>query len=66
MSVADLKMLRNDGAGWGQIAKDLGLNPGLGSVMGNASGHGRDSAPGQLKPKPAGADGDEPQESPGS
>jgi hypothetical protein len=33
--------------GWGQIAKDLGVHPGLGSIMGNGGGHGRDTAPGQ-------------------
>jgi hypothetical protein len=35
------------GMGWGQIAKELGVNPGLGSIMGNGGGHGRDDAPGQ-------------------
>jgi hypothetical protein len=35
--------------GWGQIAKDLGVHPGIGNVMGggNGNGHGRDNAPGQ-------------------
>jgi hypothetical protein len=33
--------------GWGQIAKDLGFHPGIGSIMGNGGGHGRDKAPGQ-------------------
>jgi hypothetical protein len=33
--------------GWGQIAKRLGEHPGIGSIMGNGGGHGRDSAPGQ-------------------
>ena len=45
MSVADLRAMRADGPGWGQIAHELGLHPGLGSIMGG--GHGRDEAPGQ-------------------
>jgi hypothetical protein len=35
------------GMGWGQIAKDLGVDPGIGSIMGQGGGHGRDNAPGQ-------------------
>lgn len=54
MSVADLRAMRDGGQGWGQMAKDLGVHPGLGSIMGNGGGHGRDTAPGQLKPKPKG------------
>jgi hypothetical protein len=43
----------NDGSqmGWGQIAKKLGVSPGIGSIMGNGGGHGRDGAPGQNKEK---------------
>jgi hypothetical protein len=33
--------------GWGEIAKELGVHPGIGSIMGNGGGHGRDNAPGQ-------------------
>jgi hypothetical protein len=33
--------------GWGQIAKELGVHPGIGSIMGQGGGHGRDDAPGQ-------------------
>ena len=33
--------------GWGRIAKQLGFHPGIGSIMGNGGGHGRDDAPGQ-------------------
>ena len=33
--------------GWGRIAKALGFHPGIGSIMGNGGGHGRDNAPGQ-------------------
>ena len=39
------------GMGWGQIARELRVNPGLGSIMGNGGGngggHGRENAPGQ-------------------
>ncbi|MBA2632582.1 MAG: hypothetical protein H0U86_06225 [Chloroflexi bacterium] len=35
------------GMGWGRIAKELGFHPGIGSIMGNGGGHGRDKAPGQ-------------------
>lgn len=37
------------GMGWGQIARELDVHPGLGAIMGN--GHGRENAPGQLKEK---------------
>ena len=40
----------NSGMGWGQIAKDLGVHPGIGSIMGQGDGHGRDNAPGQQDP----------------
>lgn len=33
--------------GWGRIAKELGLRPGIGSIMGNGGGHGRKNPPGQ-------------------
>jgi predicted NUDIX family NTP pyrophosphohydrolase len=33
------------GMGWGKIAKELDVHPGIGSIMGG--GHGRDDAPGQ-------------------
>jgi hypothetical protein len=52
-SVADIAAMRDgDGTpesvmGWGQIAKELGVHPGIGSIMGNGGGHGRDDAPGQ-------------------
>jgi hypothetical protein len=69
-SVADLRATHDAGAGWGQMAHDLGVSPGIGSIMGQganaAAEHGRDSAPGQQKPKPAGDDGDEAAETPGS
>ncbi len=51
--MADIR-LKRDGTGteesrmgWGQIAKELGVHPGIGSIMGNGGGHGRDNAPGQ-------------------
>jgi hypothetical protein len=49
-SVDELVAMRTGDAdtppmGWGQIAKELGLHPGIGSVMGG--GHGRENAPGQ-------------------
>ncbi|HEX5203777.1 MAG TPA: hypothetical protein VFW27_27945 [Actinoplanes sp.] len=69
-SVDELRAMRDDGAGWGQMASELGVSPGIGSIMGQganaAADHGRDSAPGQQKPKPAGDDEDEAAESPGS
>ena len=37
------------GMGWGQIAKELGVHPGIGSIMGQGGGHGRENAPGQQK-----------------
>jgi hypothetical protein len=52
-SVADISAMRDgDGTpesvmGWGQIAKELGVQPGIGSIMGQGGGHGRDDAPGQ-------------------
>jgi hypothetical protein len=50
-SVDDVRAMRDAGDGWGEIAHDLGLEPGLGWVMGGQSGdHGRDMAPGQEKP----------------
>ena len=56
MSLADLRALRDDGAGWGQIAHDLGVSPGIGSVMGRARTPpaimAARHAPGQQKPKP--------------
>jgi hypothetical protein len=40
-------MRDDDGMGWGQIAKELDLSPGIGSIMGHGGEHGRDTAPGQ-------------------
>jgi hypothetical protein len=52
-SVADITAMRDgDGTpesvmGWGQIAKELGVHPGIGSIMGNGGGQGHDDAPAQ-------------------
>lgn len=48
-SIDEIRAMRDAGEGWGRIAKDLGVSPGIGSIMGNGGGHGRDTAPGQLK-----------------
>jgi hypothetical protein len=50
MSVDDLRALRDDGAGWGQMARDLpgDVNPGIGTIMGHAGEHGPGDA-GQQK-----------------
>ncbi|MEO6295323.1 MAG: hypothetical protein ABIP01_06390 [Candidatus Limnocylindria bacterium] len=45
------------GMGWGRIAKELGVHPGIGSIMGNGGGHGRGDAPGQQKDR-GGDEGD--------
>ena len=61
MSIDELIAKRDTGGpdggpmGWGKMAKELGVHPGIGSIMGNGGGHGRDNAPGQAK---KGATGD--------
>lgn len=53
MTVDELAAMRDGdgtpegGMGWGRMAHELGVHPGLGAIMGNGSGGGRDSAPGQ-------------------
>jgi hypothetical protein len=47
LSVDELTAMRDDGQGWGQIAHELGVHPGIGSIMGNGGGNGREDAPGQ-------------------
>lgn len=52
MSVGDIADMRDgDGqpVGWGRIAKELGVHPGIGAIMGR--GHGPDGPPG-LQNKP--------------
>lgn len=65
-TVAELSAMRDAGRGWGQIAHELGVSPGIGWIMGNgnASGHGKATAPGQLKDHAADAD-ESADESPG-
>jgi len=47
-SLAELRALRDGGQGWGQMARDLGLSPGIGWIMGggHADGHGNAGAHG--------------------
>lgn len=56
-TVAELSAMRDGGKGWGQIAHELGVSPGIGWIMGN--GHD-----GKDKTKAAGAKDDEADESP--
>lgn len=49
VDVDDIRARRDAGEGWGVIAKDLGMHPGIGSIMGQGGGHGRENAPGQQK-----------------
>ena len=69
VSVDQVRAMRDADAGWGQIAQELGVEPGLGAVMGGHGGdHGREDAPGQQKPhddEDEGSETAEPSESPG-
>ncbi len=51
MTAAQIAEMRDgDGitsVGWGRLAKEIGAHPGIGWIMGNGGGHGRDDAPGQ-------------------
>jgi hypothetical protein len=56
MSTGELAGKFDSGLGWGEIARELDLHPGIGSIMGNgggngppghANGLGRANAPGQ-------------------
>jgi hypothetical protein len=49
LSTGDLAARFDGGQGWGEIARELDLHPGIGSIMGNGGGHGRDQAPGQQR-----------------
>lgn len=49
VTVEDLLERRANGEGWGEMAKQLGLHPGIGSIVGNGGGHGREGAPGQQR-----------------
>ena len=50
-AMADIRAMRDgdgsdgSGMGWGRIARELGVHPGIGSIMGG--GQGREDAPGQ-------------------
>jgi hypothetical protein len=56
VSVDDIRALRAEGKGWGVIARELGVHPGIGTVMGQGGGHGRDNAPGLQKDRGEDAD----------
>ena len=51
--IADLRAMRDgdgsegSGMGWGQIAKELGVHPGLGSIMGQGGDHEKSDGPGE-------------------
>ena len=51
LDLAGIRRMRDgdgtDGSvmGWGQIARELGVHPGIGSIMGNGGGHGPDKVP---------------------
>jgi hypothetical protein len=55
MSTGELADMFAGGMGWGEIAQELDLHPGIGSIMGNGGGNGngaglgRANAPGQQK-----------------
>lgn len=38
LTVDELRAMRDGGMGWGQMARDLGLHPGIGRIMGNGGG----------------------------
>lgn len=52
-TVAELSKMRDDGKGWGQMAHELGVSPGIGWIMGNghAGDHGKAATHGQQKDK---------------
>jgi hypothetical protein len=51
--MAELRAMRDgdgsegSGMGWGQIAKELGVHPGLGSIMGQGGDHKNSDEPGE-------------------
>jgi hypothetical protein len=53
LAIEELAAMRDGGMGWGQIAKELDLHPGIGSIMGRGGGSGPpDEPPGQAKRTP--------------
>ena len=72
-TVAELRSMRDAGKGWGQMAHELGVSPGIGWIMGNghAGGNGKAGPSDQQKDHSADADespeaAESPEESPGS
>ena len=55
LTIDELRTMRDTGGpgggpmGWGTLARELGVSPGIGSIMGNGGGQGREQAPGQAK-----------------
>lgn len=37
IDIDELRDMRDEGLGWGRMARDLGLHPGIGSIMGNGN-----------------------------
>lgn len=60
MSVGDIATMRDGGAegaepvGWGKLARDLGVRPGIGSIMGNGRSNG--APPGHARNENAASD----------
>ena len=44
MSVDELRAMRDSGRGWGGIARELGVHPGIGSIMGGGNKAAEDEA----------------------
>jgi hypothetical protein len=45
MSVAELRAMRDEGRGWGEIAREHDLHPGIGSIMGRGSSNSAAGGP---------------------
>lgn len=45
MSIAELRALRDEGRGWGEIAREHDLHPGIGSIMGRGSSNAAAGGP---------------------
>ena len=63
-SVAELSALRDEGTGWGRIAHELGVSPGIGWIMGNGHG-GAGKADKQKDHKPDADESESPDAAPG-
>lgn len=44
MTVDELRAMRDAGRGWGVLARELGVHPGIGSIMGGGKGGADDEA----------------------